>query len=90
MVRELGQQHLTDGETRHPLPSPRGEWARREEDGAVFGPAVGQAEELLDWLEGHGCTGLEVSAVDGSVRVRCVCPPGFWLGGGGPLRLWVV
>jgi hypothetical protein len=39
-------------------------------------------EALLGWLEAHGCTRLEVSAVDGgAVGVRCVCPPRFWLGG---------
>jgi hypothetical protein len=54
------------------------------------GAAPRQAEQLLDWLEGHGCTDLEVSAAGGGVRVRCVCPPGLSLGGGGRVLLWVV
>jgi CheY-like chemotaxis protein len=39
-----------------------------------------QAQELLDWLENHGCTGLEVNCREETgFAVRCVCPPGFRL-----------
>ena len=64
--------------------------AGREGGHADQRPAPPQAEALLGWLEGHGCTGLEVSAAGGGVRVRCVCPPGLRLAGGGTVLLWVV
>lgn len=35
-----------------------------------------QAEELLDWLENHGCTGLAVALEDDGFAVRYLCPPG--------------
>jgi hypothetical protein len=57
---------------------------------AARGSAAWQAEELLGWLEGHGYTDVEVIAAGGGVRVRCVCPPGLALGGGGTVLLWVV
>jgi hypothetical protein len=46
----------------------------------ITGLTFAEAEELLDWLEGQGCTGLEVSCEEGAgVAVRCTCPPGFRL-----------
>jgi hypothetical protein len=30
---------------------------------------------LLDWLENHGCTRLEVTVADDGFAVRCLCPP---------------
>ena len=76
MVREPDASHSPAGGAGHPSPPCRG----------PAGPA--HAEVLLGWLEANGCTRLEVSAAgDG---VRCVCPPGFWLGGGKAVRLWVV
>jgi hypothetical protein len=87
MVRESDESH-SRSDASHPLP-PCCASAGRGQGGAVPDPARG--EELLGWLEAHGCTRLEVSAVEGGgVGVRCVCPPGFWLGGGGAVRLWVV
>jgi len=38
-----------------------------------------QAEEALDWLENHSCTGLAVTTEEAGFVVRCVCPPGFRL-----------
>jgi hypothetical protein len=87
MVRESDESH-SHSDASHPLPPCRVP-ARQVQCGAAPGRA--QVEELLDWLEAHGCTRLEVSAVGGGgVGVRCVGPPGFWLGGGGAVRLWVV
>ena len=45
--------------------------------GSVSGLTLAEAEGLLDWLENHGCTKLEVSIGSESVTVRCLCPPGF-------------
>jgi CheY-like chemotaxis protein len=42
------------------------------------GPLV-EAEDLLDWLENNGCTGIEVSVKGGQMTVRFVCPPGLRL-----------
>ena len=88
MVREPDESHPISDDAGHPS-RPRYELPSQVRGGTACGPAG--AEELLDWLEAHGCTRLEVSAVEGGgVGVRCVCPPGFWLGGGGAVRLWVV
>jgi len=38
-----------------------------------------QAEELLDWLENHGCTGLAVTVAEDGFAVRFICPPGLRL-----------
>jgi CheY-like chemotaxis protein len=38
-----------------------------------------EAEELLGWLEAHGCSWLEVCVREGRFAVRCVCPPGLRL-----------
>jgi len=47
------------------------------EGGWVAGLTLTQARDLLDWLENHGCTGLEVSHQEETgFAVRCVCPPG--------------
>jgi CheY-like chemotaxis protein len=49
--------------------------------GWVTGMTLTQARELLDWLENHGCTGLEVSCdEEAGFGVRCLCPPGLRLG----------
>jgi CheY-like chemotaxis protein len=45
----------------------------------ISGLTKAQAEELLDWLENHGCTGLAVTAEEDGFAVRCVCPPGLRL-----------
>src|SRR5437763_4291879 len=51
------------------------------EAGWVTGLTLTEAQDLLDWLENHGCTGLEVSCPEGTAfAVRCVCPPGLRLG----------
>jgi hypothetical protein len=57
----------------------------------VAGLTLREAEELLDWLENQGCTGLEVAHRGGTgFVVRCVCPPGLRLGRdeGGRVRLF--
>jgi hypothetical protein len=87
MLREPDESHSISGGPGRPSLPPY-EPAGQARGGAACGPA--RAEELLGWLEAHGCTRLEVSAAGGGVGVRCVCPPGFWLGGGGAVRLWVV
>jgi len=45
----------------------------------VSGLTKAQAEDVLDWLENHQCTGLAVTVEEGGFSVRCVCPPGFRL-----------
>jgi CheY-like chemotaxis protein len=45
----------------------------------VSGLTKRQAEDVLDWLENHGCTGLAVTTEPGGFVVRCVCPAGFRL-----------
>jgi CheY-like chemotaxis protein len=45
----------------------------------VSGLTKKQAEDLLDWLGNHGCTGLAVTTEDDGFAVRCNCPPGFRL-----------
>ena len=42
----------------------------------VSGLTKTQAEDVLDWLENHGCTGLVVTIEPGGFAVRCVCPLG--------------
>jgi hypothetical protein len=52
--------------------------AKRPEPGWVSG--LTQAQELLDWLENHGCTGLEAQCQsETSFAVSCACPPGLRL-----------
>jgi len=46
----------------------------RMEAAVASGPTKTQAEELLDWLESHGCTGLAVALEEGGFGVRFVCP----------------
>jgi hypothetical protein len=41
--------------------------------------SLAEAEDLLDWLENHGCTDIEVSLDAGQVVVRCACPVGLRL-----------
>jgi CheY-like chemotaxis protein len=55
----------------------------------VTGLTKAQAEDMLDWLENHGCTGLEVSVTEEGFAVRCFCPPGLRLSReeGGDIRL---
>jgi CheY-like chemotaxis protein len=53
----------------------------RAEAGWVTGLGVAEAEELLDWLENQGCTGLELEwRQEAGFAVRCACPPGLRLG----------
>jgi CheY-like chemotaxis protein len=49
-----------------------------------------RAEELLDWLQKHGCTGLAVTLADDGFVVRCLPPPGLQLiqEKDGRLRWW--
>jgi hypothetical protein len=50
-----------------------------------------EAEDLLDWLENQGCTGVEVAHREGTgFAVRYVCPPALRLGRdeGGKVRLF--
>jgi CheY-like chemotaxis protein len=48
--------------------------------GWVSGLTLAEARDLLDWLENHGCTGLEIAIEEGTgFGVRCACPPGFRL-----------
>jgi CheY-like chemotaxis protein len=47
-----------------------------ERFGFVSGLTLSQAEELLDWLQNHGCTSLEVMLDGSGATVRCLCPPG--------------
>lgn len=35
-----------------------------------------QAEQLLDWLENQGCTGLAIALEEDGFAVRYLCPPG--------------
>jgi CheY-like chemotaxis protein len=68
------------------------EVVRREARGEdwVFGLQLAEARELLDWLENHGCTSLEmVTLEEGGCAVRCVPPPGTRLvqEEGGAVRL---
>jgi CheY-like chemotaxis protein len=54
----------------------------------ITGLTFAEAEELLDWLERRGCTGLELSCEEGAgVAVRCTCPPGFRLTRGADGRI---
>jgi CheY-like chemotaxis protein len=50
-----------------------------EKAAVVSGLTKTQAEEVLDWLENHGCTGLMVTTEPAGFVVRCVCPPGLLL-----------
>jgi CheY-like chemotaxis protein len=50
-----------------------------EPEGRVSGLTLVQAEELLDWLQNHGCTGLQLVREEGHVTVRFECPPGLRL-----------
>ena len=45
----------------------------------VSGLTKTQAEEVMHWLEHHGCTGLAATTEEAGFAVRCVCPPGFRL-----------
>jgi CheY-like chemotaxis protein len=65
-------------------PTPAGEWEE------VTGLTLEEAEDLLDWLENHGCRQLEVRRQEQAFTVRCVCPPGFRLRRevGGEVRLF--
>jgi CheY-like chemotaxis protein len=56
----------------------------------VSGLSKREAEDLLDWLENHGCTELSVTIEAGGFAVRCLCPPGLHLvqHEGRGVRLW--
>ncbi|HTU16643.1 MAG TPA: response regulator [Gemmataceae bacterium] len=43
----------------------------------VSGLTKAQAEDLLDWMENHACTGLAVRTEEAGFAVRCICPSGF-------------
>jgi CheY-like chemotaxis protein len=46
----------------------------------VSGLNLTQAQELLDWLENHGCTRLAMQCRgEAGFAVRCACPPGLKL-----------
>jgi CheY-like chemotaxis protein len=57
--------------------------------GVVSGLTRRQAEDLLDWLQNHGCTRLEAVLAGDTFTVRCQCPPGLRLvpGERGSVRL---
>jgi CheY-like chemotaxis protein len=42
---------------------------------AVPGLTLGQAEQLLDWMENQGCMHLEITLDEGGVTVHCLRPP---------------
>ena len=56
-----------------------GRQVRRTESVAVSELSAREAEDLLDWLENHGCTNLEVTLDEKTFTVRCDCPPGLRL-----------
>jgi hypothetical protein len=86
-VRELAQragfeEFLTKPVDAHSLLEVVGAEMKRPDEAkaaVVSGLTRRQAEEVLDWLESHGCTGLVVTTEPGGFVVRCVCPPGFHL-----------
>jgi CheY-like chemotaxis protein len=45
----------------------------------VSGLTKTEAEDVLDWLENHSCTGLAVTIEENGFAVHFVCPPGFRL-----------
>jgi CheY-like chemotaxis protein len=45
----------------------------------VWGLTKTQAEDVLDWMTNHGCTGFVVNKESAGFVVRCVCPSGFCL-----------
>jgi CheY-like chemotaxis protein len=49
----------------------------RTEAALASGLTKTQAEELLDWLEGHGCTGSAVALEEGGFGARFVYPAGL-------------
>jgi CheY-like chemotaxis protein len=49
------------------------------ETASVSGLSMGEAQELLDWLERQGCSQLEVHSRGNDFSVSCLCPPGFRL-----------
>ncbi len=67
-------------ECRPPTAAGPGVRPARGEGGAAAGLTLAQAEELLDWLEAHGYTGLGACLLEGGVAV-------YWggrtAGGGG-------
>jgi CheY-like chemotaxis protein len=50
-----------------------------EEIGLLTCSSLTEAENLLDWLQNHGCTQLQISLKDDEVTVRCLCPSGYRL-----------
>jgi len=69
MMGNMCESHL-------PAAVPAGRPARRQ-GGARAGLTLAQAEELLDWLEAHGCSGLGACLLEGGVAV-------YWDGPAGP------
>jgi CheY-like chemotaxis protein len=56
-----------------------GRQVRRTEAVVVSELTAREAEDLLDWLQNHGGTDLEVSLDDEGFTVRCLCPSGLRL-----------
>jgi DNA-binding NarL/FixJ family response regulator len=86
-VREQAQRAgieecLTKSVDGHSLLEIVGSEVKREGEvkaAVVSGLTKTQAEDMLDWLENHSCTGLAVTNEEGGYAVRCICPPGFRL-----------
>jgi CheY-like chemotaxis protein len=54
---------------------------KRAEPEWVTGLGLAEARDLMDWLENHGCTQLELdSRGEEGFAVRCACPEGRRLG----------
>jgi CheY-like chemotaxis protein len=54
---------------------------KRTEPEWITGLSLSQARDLMDWLENHGCTQLELDCrSDQGFAVRCSCPQGQRLG----------
>jgi CheY-like chemotaxis protein len=71
LTKPVDLARLLETVRRPAAPPPRG-W--------VTGLTLTEARDLLDWLESHGCTGLEVYGEEGGgFAVRCLCPPGLRL-----------
>jgi hypothetical protein len=51
--------------------------AAQGEPGQLTCRTMTAAEGLLDWLENHGCTGLEATFGAEGITVTWVCPPGL-------------
>jgi hypothetical protein len=83
MAQRAGfEEFLTKPVDGHSLLEIVGRELKREDEvkaAVLSGLTKAQAEEVLVWLENHGCTGLVVTTERSGFAVRCVCPPGFRL-----------